>query len=134
MTMRKSKSILASRVERGVLTMTKPKTTSATLPKPLPVTGSIPEAGALFFGAGKEKSYRLAKARASTYAAQRATEDRYALHSPADNSRELCASKLSVMSQERQSSSCCLITDLSLSRFLIETEFLATGRAHHPCG
>ena len=64
MTMRKPKSILASRVERGVLTMTKPKTTSATLPKPLPVTGSIPEAGALFFGAGKEKSYRLAKARA----------------------------------------------------------------------
>jgi len=42
--------------------MTKPKTTSATLPKPLPVTGS--KAGALFFGAGKEKSYRLAKARA----------------------------------------------------------------------
>ena len=30
--------------------------------KPLPVTGSIPEAGQLFFKAGREKSYRLAKA------------------------------------------------------------------------
>ena len=31
------------------------------LPRPLPVTGSIPEAGRLFFKAGREKSYRLAK-------------------------------------------------------------------------
>ena len=31
------------------------------LPKPLPVTGSVPEAGRLFFKAGREKSYRLAK-------------------------------------------------------------------------
>jgi hypothetical protein len=44
--------------------MTKSKTTSGALPKPLPITGSIPEAGWLFFRAGKEKSYRLAKARA----------------------------------------------------------------------
>ena len=42
--------------------MPKAKTTSTALPKPLPVTGSIPEAGKLFFKAGKEKSYRLAKA------------------------------------------------------------------------
>jgi hypothetical protein len=33
-----------------------------TLPKPLPVTGSIPEAGKLFFAAGRERSYRLARA------------------------------------------------------------------------
>jgi len=33
-----------------------------TLSKPLPVTASIPEAGRLFFKAGREKSYRLAKA------------------------------------------------------------------------
>lgn len=37
---------------------------AVTLPKPLPVTGSIPEAGRIFFGAGREKSYRLAKAQA----------------------------------------------------------------------
>lgn len=40
--------------------MTKPKTTS--VPKPLPVTAPIPEAGRIFYGAGKERSYRLAKA------------------------------------------------------------------------
>ena len=34
----------------------------AGLPKPLPVTGSIPEAGKIFFNAGRERSYRLAKA------------------------------------------------------------------------
>jgi hypothetical protein len=43
------------------MTMSKNKT-SAALPKPLPVTGSIPEAGRLFFKAGREKSYRLANA------------------------------------------------------------------------
>jgi hypothetical protein len=32
------------------------------LPKPLPATGSIPEAGRLFFQAGRERSYRLARA------------------------------------------------------------------------
>jgi hypothetical protein len=32
------------------------------LQKPLPPTASIPEAGRLFYGAGKERSYRLAKA------------------------------------------------------------------------
>ena len=32
------------------------------LPKPLPATASIPQAGAIFFGAGREKSYRLARA------------------------------------------------------------------------
>jgi hypothetical protein len=42
--------------------MTKAKTTSVALPKPLPPTGSIPEAGWHFFRAGKERSYRLAKA------------------------------------------------------------------------
>jgi hypothetical protein len=41
--------------------MAKAKTPTA-LPKPLPVTSSVPEAGRLFFGAGKERSYRLAKA------------------------------------------------------------------------
>jgi len=42
--------------------MTKSKTAPAALPSPLPATDTIPAAGALFFGAGKEKSYRLAKA------------------------------------------------------------------------
>lgn len=42
--------------------MTKLKTAQAALPSPLPATDTIPAAGALFFGAGKEKSYRLAKA------------------------------------------------------------------------
>ena len=32
------------------------------LPKPLPATGSIPDAGRMFFDAGREKSYRLARA------------------------------------------------------------------------
>ena len=32
-----------------------------TLPIPLPVTGTVPEAGKLFFNAGREKSYRLAR-------------------------------------------------------------------------
>jgi hypothetical protein len=41
--------------------MTKPKTTSSVLPKPLPPTDTIPNAGRIFYGAGKEKSYRLAK-------------------------------------------------------------------------
>jgi hypothetical protein len=31
------------------------------LPIPLPVTGTVPEAGKLFFNAGREKSYRLAR-------------------------------------------------------------------------
>jgi hypothetical protein len=34
----------------------------AGLPKPLPPTGSIPAAGKMFFNAGRERSYRLAKA------------------------------------------------------------------------
>ncbi len=38
------------------------KTTKTPLPEPLPPTASIPEAGKIFFGAGKEKAYRLAKA------------------------------------------------------------------------
>ena len=42
--------------------MTKPKTKLETPPKPLPPTDTIPNAGAFFYGAGKEKSYRLAKA------------------------------------------------------------------------
>jgi hypothetical protein len=42
--------------------MSKAKNAPAMLPKPLPVTGSVPEAGRLFFRAGREKSYRLAKA------------------------------------------------------------------------
>jgi hypothetical protein len=33
-----------------------------TLPASLPITDTIPNAGRLFYGAGKEKSYRLAKA------------------------------------------------------------------------
>jgi hypothetical protein len=33
----------------------------AALPIPLPVTGTVPEAGQLFFNAGREKSYRLAR-------------------------------------------------------------------------
>jgi len=42
--------------------MSKTKNASATLPKPLPATGSVPFAGKVFYGAGREKSYRLAKA------------------------------------------------------------------------
>jgi hypothetical protein len=42
--------------------MTKLKTTLAVLPTPLPATDTIPNAGRIFYGAGKEKSYRLAKA------------------------------------------------------------------------
>jgi len=37
------------------------KAKSPALPKPLPPTASIPEAGRIFYGAGREKSYRLAK-------------------------------------------------------------------------
>jgi hypothetical protein len=33
-----------------------------TLPKPLPATDTIPNAGRIFYGAGREKSYRLARA------------------------------------------------------------------------
>jgi hypothetical protein len=32
------------------------------LPKPLPATSSIPEAGRIFYDADRQKSYRLAKA------------------------------------------------------------------------
>jgi hypothetical protein len=32
------------------------------LPKPLPVTASVPEAGKLFYDANRQKAYRLAKA------------------------------------------------------------------------
>jgi hypothetical protein len=32
------------------------------LPKPLPVTAPVPEAGRIFYDANKAKSYRLAKA------------------------------------------------------------------------
>jgi hypothetical protein len=42
--------------------MTERKTTSATLPKPLPATDTVPNAGRIFYGAGREKSYRLARA------------------------------------------------------------------------
>jgi hypothetical protein len=42
--------------------MSKVKNVPVTLPKPLPATASIPFAGRVFYGAGKEKSYRLAKA------------------------------------------------------------------------
>jgi hypothetical protein len=42
--------------------MVKAKNALVTLPKPLPATASIPFAGRLFYDAGKEKSYRLAKA------------------------------------------------------------------------
>jgi hypothetical protein len=42
--------------------MSKVKTPSNELPKPLPVTDTVPNAGRIFYGAGKEKSYRLAKA------------------------------------------------------------------------
>jgi hypothetical protein len=38
--------------------MAKPKTS---IPSPLPATGTIPEAGKIFFNAGRERSYRLAK-------------------------------------------------------------------------
>jgi hypothetical protein len=31
-------------------------------PEVLPITGSIPEAGRLFFGVGRESAYRLARA------------------------------------------------------------------------
>jgi hypothetical protein len=31
------------------------------LPSPLPVTGTVPYAGKIFFGCGKEKAYRLAR-------------------------------------------------------------------------
>jgi hypothetical protein len=31
------------------------------LPLPLPATSTIPEAGRMFFGAGRERSYRLAR-------------------------------------------------------------------------
>ena len=31
------------------------------MPVPLPVTGSVPQAGEIFFHAGREKSYRLAR-------------------------------------------------------------------------
>jgi hypothetical protein len=40
----------------------KAKISPAGLPKPLPATGSIPDAGRMFFDAGRERSYRLAKA------------------------------------------------------------------------
>jgi hypothetical protein len=33
----------------------------APLPVPLPFTGTVPEAGRLFFNAGRQKSYRLAR-------------------------------------------------------------------------
>jgi len=42
--------------------MIKAKIPLAGLPKPLPPTGSIPAAGKMFFGAGRERSYRLARA------------------------------------------------------------------------
>ena len=42
--------------------MSKAKSVPATLPRPLPATGSVPFAGKLFYDAGREKSYRLAKA------------------------------------------------------------------------
>ena len=32
-----------------------------TIPNPLPATETVPEAGEIFFGAGKEKSYRMAR-------------------------------------------------------------------------
>jgi hypothetical protein len=41
--------------------MSKAKIAHLTLPKPLPATASIPEAGRIFFDAGREKSYRLAR-------------------------------------------------------------------------
>jgi len=44
--------------------MAKAKNAQGTaLPIPLPVTGTVPEAGKLFFNAGREKSYRLARQR-----------------------------------------------------------------------
>jgi len=42
--------------------MIKAKIPPAGLPKPLPPTGSIPAAGRMFFDAGRERSYRLARA------------------------------------------------------------------------
>ena len=33
----------------------------STLPRPLPATASVPEAGKLLFGANRAKSYRLAR-------------------------------------------------------------------------
>jgi hypothetical protein len=41
--------------------MSRTKSAPGTLPNPLPATASIPFAGRVFYGAGKEKSYRLAK-------------------------------------------------------------------------
>jgi hypothetical protein len=41
--------------------MAKAKNMPAKLPSPLPPTGTVPEAGRLFFNAGRERSYRLAK-------------------------------------------------------------------------
>jgi hypothetical protein len=41
--------------------MPKVRIPPAGLPKPLPATGSIPDAGKMFFNAGREKSYRLAR-------------------------------------------------------------------------
>jgi hypothetical protein len=32
------------------------------LPKPLPITASVPDAGRIFYDADRQKSYRLAKA------------------------------------------------------------------------
>jgi hypothetical protein len=37
------------------------KTTKSTLPRPLPATASVPEAGRIFFGANRARSYRLAQ-------------------------------------------------------------------------
>ena len=36
--------------------------TKVKIPDPLPATGTIPQAGRIFFNAGRERSYRLAKA------------------------------------------------------------------------
>jgi hypothetical protein len=38
------------------------KANKGALPSPLPATDTVPNAGRLFYKAGKEKSYRLAKA------------------------------------------------------------------------
>ena len=40
----------------------KAKINPAGLPRPLPVTATIPDAGKIFFDAGRERSYRLARA------------------------------------------------------------------------
>jgi hypothetical protein len=42
--------------------MRKAKIPSTGLPRPLPPTASVPVAGRLFYGANRERSYRLAKA------------------------------------------------------------------------